>query len=137
MRATRARVEMTAADVQETVNERLPTGYFLNDLVLAPDTATANFVTPWGAVSLKARCLRADGELCFTFDVKKWVTLPALLVRPIVERLIRGVSGLRLEGSLLFIDLPVLLAAHVVVDALSVTVGDGVLVLDGSGISLV
>lgn len=129
MNLTRLTVEMTQADLAQAIQEMLPAGYTVRHLHLTEKGATTTLTTPWVTADLTVKLLSQDAQGLFRWQVQvnKWLPIPGA----VVSALLRGItahapSGITAQGDCLLLELPTLLAPHIVARSYDLTLAAGV-----------
>lgn len=135
MRVSRVTVRLCAADAESSINEVLPDGFRVERLRLADGNASAALVTPYGAVDLQARCEWNGSELTADVSAVKWrMQVPGWIVRQAMERMVRGVDGIRAQGRRLHLDPGALLSLWVTLEGLNIVFSGEAILIEGTGL---
>lgn len=133
------------ADLQSAVNERLPTGYAIEQLHITQKGLFATCVTPKFHADIHLDIVQGDVQDTENFDAgkklrvhvhaNKWIPIPGLVIHQVLMHLVGdGIRGVTVEGSCLVVDWSLLLPECSAVDEIVVRLSDGALSVQATGV---
>ncbi|MHB1682789.1 MAG: hypothetical protein ACYCYO_08190 [Bacilli bacterium] len=160
MRFDRVSLSMTQQDVENAVNELLPSNFRVGDLHLTAGGAVATLATPWlrlnvllrvapqqqpgtehgsphGDDEISPETLVKDGIALIEVRASRWLPLPRLLLANLLARFLGDVSpAVHVKGASVKVDIKGLLEPLLKVQGVDMILADGLLRLEGTGVTL-
>ncbi|MCI0182450.1 hypothetical protein [Sulfoacidibacillus ferrooxidans] len=156
MRFHSVQLSMSQDEVQSAVNEHLDHGYSLSNVHVMTHGIFATLQTPWtpvdvtvkminlsdpidrddGAIS-RARESMSESVVAFTVDVSKYVRVPRRLLAHMLQRVTSQMAtGVVSVGTVVLIDMSEVLRPLFLMNAASLTLGDGYVTLTGEDVMI-
>lgn len=162
MRFDRVSLSMTQQDVENAVNELLPSNFRVGDLHLTAGGGAATLATPWLRLNVLLRVepqqqpvtehgsphgdgdggvlpetLVKDGVALIEVRASRWIPLPRLLLANLLARFLGDVSpAVHVKGASVKVDIKRLLEPLLKVQEVDMILVDGLLRLEGTGVTV-
>ena len=160
VRFDRVSLNMTQQDLENAVNELLPSNFRVSDLHLTAGGAAATLVTPWLRLNVLLRVapqqqpvaehgsphgdgevlpetLVKDGVALIEVRASRWIPLPRLLLANLLARFLGDVSpAVHVKGASVKVDIKGLLEPLLKVQEVDMVLADGLLRLEGTGVTV-